>query len=1627
MKKTFALLLMLVLALGVSAQAATLPAEYTEVEYIQSEGRGYIDTEFVPADATTSIAYEIDFQYDITNFSDSSKVMLGVGADDKRCGNIVATTNSASFNSKTAICFGDQAPGAAASKYDNTLDRVTLDVSMDLTENTYTVKKDGVVVGTEKTAIVGDVKSAYSLYLFASHNASAPAFYAPGKVYGLKMYQDGDLVRDFVPCYRVADDVTGLYDTVNSKFYASGKEDTIFYPGQERELVEGDTAIVVNAKTGEVYYGLNTKLEHGMASTTKVMTCILTIENMALTDRTLVANEFDCDTSGSMMHLQVGEQLLIYDALRGLMLPSGNDAAKLLARTVGSKVGDGYDTFIEMMNQKAVEIGMMNTHYNSPIGGEYTTVEDYAKLGAYCMQNPIFREVVATVDYTIKADPAHGVKQHILRNTNYLLPGTFTGTLPTGESFGDVYEYEGITGIKTGTTSSAGACLLATATREINGENVDLVSVILGTNGNESVRNRFTETIKMFDLGFEKAETVGYDVTVNGNVLTAKNPETGYTMTATITAPDVALTGEKVEPAIVETTYEGGNMTWNTYWDVTYTNNDKVGTATASITFGGKTASCTFEIVEPTVTQTEAVRGVDTLVIPAGQTYDLNGNALQVRNGLVVNEGGKIINGTLCIINRDNAVVSLGSNGGWVPIWYLADGNRDYYDLYPAEIKAGKTVVSTETGTTYSFGYKLTEKNSTLNPYNDAVNAGDKIKFGVRLNLGETKATYNFSADSVSKMAGINASASSDAFFKVNLSLAGANNPLTKVRVAPVIKVDALGFEYVGETTGETDGEYVARVGNNTWYYTIEDAIAAAEAASAKTGTPTDVKIIHDIDFKRPVTLKMNGKVRFETAADAVVTISGPVTFDGQGIAADCALFFFNGDLGEITLDGVTIQNYNNLGASSVNNYGSAIAATGSTVTLRDVTIKDCVSKSRGAAFYGYNDASLIAENCTFENLTGNASYGGAISIVNAKIVDLDSCEFTNCTASSFGGAIGVREGTDADLGTCDVAMTVDNCTFTNCTASTRGGAIGFGGVGSLAVNGGSFTNCMVGDAAQDIYVDESTVKLDGAQTISAIKLNAGCAVEPLAGFSVTEPIVIDGKAGTKVLVGDRVAELHDTAFKGTDETRTIDESGILNVSGAAVATVDGTPYTSLVKAVEEAKKLGTDIDVYLVGAESFNEETTIELGDNVRLFVDADAAATINGNGKLTIVGSDTATRHLCKFNKGGMLTLNGVTVKTHTTGSGNGAFDVEQGALVLNNCVIEDLTSPRGAVYVRNTGSSLVATDTVFKNNTSTVFGGAISVWSKCNIELYGCTFENNTAVGSTSSTKDDNHGCGGAIGISNVASGTLTIKSSEKNDTTFKNNTASTKFGGAIAIVHTTTDSNCAIATTIENATFTENTSKTYGGAIAWRRHSGSVMNITNCVFNGNESGTYGGAISAYNGNGGGVTLNIKDSEIKNSTAGTHSGAIYFYGKALNITDSSITGNTAGTAGDAAVRATNSTKTTLDGCTITGNSDYDIYNYNMTLTLKNKNNIGSIFLRTAVDSKTGEQLYRSVTPDASFTTDAPIALIPEYGVGHPAITGSYIEANLPNFFVAKTDGTADTTLTIGTDGVVAAVAAE
>ncbi|MBQ1242268.1 MAG: D-alanyl-D-alanine carboxypeptidase, partial [Oscillospiraceae bacterium] len=605
MKKTFVLFLMLVLTLCVGAQAASLPEGYTEVEYIESQGAGYIQTGWSTANVNSSYGYELTFEFDDAAPSVDSFMFGAYDTDadpyDFRMGAI-----SADSNGTTRIAFGDtSSSNAAAVNWPSTTAKQTVkvDVAKNGSKWNWAVTKDGSTnginnaSGTVSTSPISDKE----VWLFALSDGTLNGAYnrMGGKVYALKIWEDGETVRDYVPCYRVSDEVAGLYDLVGSKFYPGTYDMNITYPGQEKALGICNTGIVVNADTGEIYYGQHIDRRHGQASMTKIMTCILTVENVDVNERALVAIYMDHD-DGSSMKLVTGEQHTIDDVLYGMMLPSGNDAAQLLARTVGTKLGGNFGTFVDMMNAKAHELGMINTVYESPQGGYQTTAYDYAKLCEYGMRNELFRKYAYESFWTIEADPEYNVVEHNLTNANQLMPG-----LP--------YEYEGITGIKPGSTQATRAHNAASATRVINGKEVNLITVIFGANENTSKHNRFTNCTAFLDYGFAKAEAEPYTVTAEGNKLTIYNPVSGYTVEAVISAADTAYTGEPIEAAVVDTTYTYG--TWNPNWEIKYENNVEKGTATASITYDGQTASCTFEIVEPTVTLTEDT-AVDTLVVP---------------------------------------------------------------------------------------------------------------------------------------------------------------------------------------------------------------------------------------------------------------------------------------------------------------------------------------------------------------------------------------------------------------------------------------------------------------------------------------------------------------------------------------------------------------------------------------------------------------------------------------------------------------------------------------------------------------------------------------------------------------------------------------------------------------------------------------------------------------------------------------------------------------------------------------------------------------------------------------------------------------------------------------------------
>ncbi len=205
------------------------------------------------------------------------------------------------------------------------------------------------------------------------------------------------------------------------------------------------SAVVINADTKEILYEKNAYAKRSMASTTKIMTSILAIESGKLHHEIKATK--DILTEGSSIGLKDGYRLTLESLVYGMMLESGNDAANLTAVYLGGS----YEAFSEMMNQKASEIGMLNTNFVTPSGldaeNHYTTAYDMALLGAYCIKNPMFRYICSAESKSVTLiDPEIILN---FKNHNKLLNSC-----------------DGVFGIKTGFTKKSGRCLVTACERE---------------------------------------------------------------------------------------------------------------------------------------------------------------------------------------------------------------------------------------------------------------------------------------------------------------------------------------------------------------------------------------------------------------------------------------------------------------------------------------------------------------------------------------------------------------------------------------------------------------------------------------------------------------------------------------------------------------------------------------------------------------------------------------------------------------------------------------------------------------------------------------------------------------------------------------------------------------------------------------------------------------------------------------------------------------------------------------------------------------------------------------------------------------------------------------------------------
>ncbi|WP_052339632.1 D-alanyl-D-alanine carboxypeptidase family protein [Gorillibacterium massiliense] len=234
-----------------------------------------------------------------------------------------------------------------------------------------------------------------------------------------------------------------------------------------------ESAAMIDVTSGRILYSSAGDKRMRIASTTKIMTAIVAIENGNLSDQvTITKTAFGKE--GSSIYLKLGEKISLSNLLYGLMLRSGNDAATAIAEHVGGSV----DGFVYLMNRKAEELGMTNSHFMNPSGLDddqhYSTANDMARLAAYALKNPVFREIVKTKRINVSREDQ--AWDDVWTNKNKMLN-----------------LFPGADGVKTGFTKLSRRCLVSSATRD--GQQLAVVTLNDG--------NDWADHARLLNYGFE--------------------------------------------------------------------------------------------------------------------------------------------------------------------------------------------------------------------------------------------------------------------------------------------------------------------------------------------------------------------------------------------------------------------------------------------------------------------------------------------------------------------------------------------------------------------------------------------------------------------------------------------------------------------------------------------------------------------------------------------------------------------------------------------------------------------------------------------------------------------------------------------------------------------------------------------------------------------------------------------------------------------------------------------------------------------------------------------------------------------------------------------------------------------
>lgn len=285
-----------------------------------------------------------------------------------------------------------------------------------------------------------------------------------------------------------------ICDDLDSEIVDVNAEVTSYSSNSNSKLTLNSRAcVVIDRNTNLILYGKNENEKRKMASTTKIMTAIIIIENFDL-NNTIEISKKAASTGGSRLGLKQGDKITVKDLLYGLMLRSGNDAAVALAEYASGNI----ENFAKLMNEKANKLNLNNTHFETPHGLDseehYTTAYELALLSNYALKNKTFTQIVGTKNYTITINKV----PKTLSNTNELL-----GNLA------------GVYGIKTGFTNGANRCLVTACKRN----NIDIICVVLGA---DTKKFRTQDSIKLINYIFDNFQTVNIKEILENNFKTWK-------------------------------------------------------------------------------------------------------------------------------------------------------------------------------------------------------------------------------------------------------------------------------------------------------------------------------------------------------------------------------------------------------------------------------------------------------------------------------------------------------------------------------------------------------------------------------------------------------------------------------------------------------------------------------------------------------------------------------------------------------------------------------------------------------------------------------------------------------------------------------------------------------------------------------------------------------------------------------------------------------------------------------------------------------------------------------------------------------------------------------------------------